>query len=85
MDKNVLNYEPETALFVPDEDPLLFYREILQNTTKNRSESGTYYFFEINEQYGNEMINLFKEHKFSAIELRKDIHGKDRMIKGLAR
>ncbi len=85
MNRNVLNYEPEKALFVPDEDPLLFYRAIIENTIKNRAESGTYYFFEINEQYGAEMIKLLKDHNFSAIELRQDIHGKDRMIKGLAR
>ncbi|MFO7939431.1 MAG: peptide chain release factor N(5)-glutamine methyltransferase [Bacteroidales bacterium] len=85
MHPNVLNFEPDTALFVPDSDPLLFYRAILENTIENRHQKGTTYFFEINEQFGQEMIILMEEKELSDIELRKDLHGKERMIKGVAR
>lgn len=79
MEDNVLNYEPEGALFVSDEDPLLFYRTIAQFASKYLCDGGCL-FFEINEYLGTEMKNLLKELNYSEIELRKDLNGKDRMI-----
>lgn len=81
MHKNVLDYEPDLALYVRDEDPLVFYQAILNFAKNNLKEKGTVY-FEINEYLGAEMIELFNKNNFSNIELRKDIQGKDRMIKG---
>ncbi len=79
--KNVLAFEPHLALFVEDNDPLLFYRKITQLAQKNLSENGML-FFEINQYLGKEMIKLLEDYNFSAIELRKDIYTNDRMIKG---
>lgn len=81
MSKNVLEYEPELALFVPDHDPLLFYKTIIDFGLKNLNKEGKIY-FEINEAFGQEMINLYKMNNFSEIILKKDINGKHRMIKG---
>ncbi len=81
MSKNVLEYEPELALFVPDNDPLLFYKTIIDFGLKNLNKEGKIY-FEINEAFGQEMINLFEVNNFSEITLKKDINGKHRMIKG---
>ncbi|CAM3724460.1 hemK protein [Flavobacterium saliperosum S13] len=79
--KNVLEYEPHLALFVEDNDALLFYRKITELAIKNLSENGQLY-FEINQYLGKEMIELLEKHHFSNIELRKDIYGNDRMMKG---
>ncbi len=79
MLKNVLDYEPHIALFVEDEDPLLFYVKITQLASKSLSEEGQLY-FEINQYLGQRMIELLKEYKFRDIELRQDIYGNDRMI-----
>lgn len=78
--KNVLDFEPHLALFVEDNDALLFYRKIAQLAQKNLSEGGQLY-FEINQYLGKEMVNLLEIYKFSNIELRKDIYGNDRMIR----
>ncbi|SHI71733.1 peptide chain release factor N(5)-glutamine methyltransferase [Flavobacterium terrae] len=80
--KNVLDFEPHLALFVEDNDPLLFYRKITQLAKKNLSDRGML-FFEINQYLGKEMIRLLQDYNFSDIELKKDIYGNDRMIKGL--
>ncbi|MCG8411505.1 MAG: peptide chain release factor N(5)-glutamine methyltransferase [Bacteroidales bacterium] len=82
MKKNVLDYEPHLALFVSDDDPLIFYRNIILFAQKNLNKGGRLY-FEINENFGEEMIDLFLEYGFVNIELRKDINGKDRMIRGI--
>ena len=81
MQKNVLDFEPHLALFVEDEDALLFYIKITQLASKSLSEGGQLY-FEINQYLGQRMINLLNEYKFRDIELRKDIYGNDRMIFG---
>ena len=78
--KNVLNNEPHLALFVEDNDALIFYRKIAELAQKNLSEKGQL-FFEINQYLGQEMINLLEEMNFKNIELRKDIYGNDRMIR----
>ena len=78
--KNVLAYEPHLALFVEDDNALVFYQKITELAAKNLSENGQLY-FEINQYLGKEMIKLLSENNFATIELRKDIYGNDRMIK----
>ncbi len=80
MEPNVVKYEPATALFVKDDDPLLFYRKIAQFGKKYLKYTGIL-FFEINEYLGEKMLKLLKEEGYSEIEIKKDIFGKDRMIK----
>lgn len=79
--KNVLDNEPHLALFVKDNDALIFYRKIAELAQKNLTPNGEL-FFEINQYLGNEMIDLLKEMGFKNVELRKDIYGNDRMIRG---
>ncbi|MGB5360270.1 MAG: peptide chain release factor N(5)-glutamine methyltransferase [Eudoraea sp.] len=80
MHNNVLKNEPNLALFVPDEDPLLFYRPIAKLAKNNLTPKGVLY-MEINQYLGEEVKELLKELGFAEIELRKDIFGNDRMIK----
>ena len=80
--KNVLDYEPHLALFVEDNDALIFYRKIAELAKKNLSENGQLY-FEINQYLGKEMTNLLEKLDFKKIELRKDIYNNDRMTKGV--
>jgi release factor glutamine methyltransferase len=79
MDANVLNYEPHLALFVPDGDPLLFYTQISAFAFKRLCPGGRLY-FEINRQYGKEIIANLEQHGFKDVTLRKDINDNDRMI-----
>lgn len=78
--KNVLDNEPHLALFVEDNDALIFYRKIAELAQKNLSNSGQLY-FEINQYLGKEMITLLEGMNFKNIELRKDIYENDRMIR----
>ena len=78
--KNVLDNEPHLALFVEDNDALIFYKKIAELAQKNLSENGRLY-FEINQYLGKEMIDLLEKMNFAAIELRKDIYGNDRMVR----
>lgn len=80
MRSNVLDHEPHTALFVPDNDPLVFYRRIADLAASHLSPKG-YLFFEINEHLGSETVAMLQEKGFSEIELRKDLPGKDRMVR----
>ncbi|XCF07689.1 peptide chain release factor N(5)-glutamine methyltransferase [Tamlana crocina] len=80
MKPNVLDNEPHLALFVKDEDPLLFYKAITGFAINNLKEKGLL-FFEINEFLGNAMIDLLRNKNFENIELKQDIFKKDRMIK----
>ena len=80
MRNNVLLNEPYSALFVPDGNPLLFYRAIAKLAKKNLKENGMLY-LEINQYLGEEVKTLLKNFNYSDVELRKDIFGKDRMIK----
>ena len=80
--KNVLNYEPLLALFVEDNDALIFYRKIAKLAQKNLLENGQLY-FEINQYLGKEMTGLLEKMHFKNIELRKDIYDNDRMVRGL--
>lgn len=79
MERNVLEYEPGLALFVPDNDPLIFYSRIADFARNNLKHNGRLY-FEINEALGKECSEMLQEKGFSAIRIKKDIHGKDRMI-----
>lgn len=81
MNKNVLDYEPHLSLFVPDEDPLVFYNAILEFSMDSLKENGQV-FFEINESFDKEIVALMKNHNFAQIELRKDINDKFRMVSG---
>ena len=80
MQDNVLRYEPPTALFVPDTDPLLFYKAIAEFGNKRLKKNGRLY-VEINAQCGKETTALFKACQYRAIELIRDLSGKDRIIK----
>lgn len=77
--KNVLEYEPHLALFVEDNDALLFYRKIAQLAKINLSANGKLY-FEINQYLGKETVELLENLAFKNIQLIKDIYGNDRMI-----
>jgi len=81
MRPNVLDHEPGTALFVPDQDPLLFYRTICKVSIDHLNPGGWLY-FEINEKYGQEVASLMKDYQFTSIETRLDLNGKDRMVRG---
>ncbi len=83
MQMNVLDYEPDTALFVPDSDPLLYYKAIADFAIKNLNTNGRLY-LEINENLGEETMSLLKNRGFTNVILKKDINGKDRMICCLA-
>jgi release factor glutamine methyltransferase len=80
MQPNVLNFEPHTALFVPDTDALLFYKAIAQFAKKRLYANGTIY-LEIHEDLGKDVVNLFRNEGYGNIELRKDMQGKERMVK----
>jgi release factor glutamine methyltransferase len=80
MDQNVLQFEPHEALFVPDHDPLLFYRVIATKSLSLLKNNGVL-FFEIHEDFASQVKDLLAELGFINIELRKDLQGKFRMIK----
>lgn len=82
INKNVKAYEPGRALFVPDDDPLIFYKAIVDFAIDNLKKGGFLY-LEINQYLGNETKQLLKNHNFMDIELRKDIFGNERMLKGV--
>lgn len=82
MQANVLDYEPHLALFVEDDDALIFYKAIVEFSKLFLKNDGELY-FEINEYLAKETIELFKMSNFNKIELRHDFSGKDRMLKGI--
>jgi len=82
MRANVLDNEPHLALFVNDDDPLLFYDKIIKRSEVLLNRPGVLY-FEINENYGEEICNLLERKNFDQIELKKDMYGKDRMVKAI--
>lgn len=80
MENNVLSYEPHLALFVADDDPLLFYRKIAI-VAREVLNLGGVIFFEIHEKFGPEIVRLLQDLEYHSIELRKDLQGKDRMVR----
>lgn len=84
MERNVLDYEPETALFVPDTDPLRFYRRIAHIGNQMLKPGGKL-FFEINRAYGSETAAMLKYGGYSQVEVRSDSYGNARMIKAIKR
>lgn len=80
MHENVLNYEPHLALFVDDDDPLLFYKHIAKKAKRVLKPHGRLY-FEINEALGNETVDLLTEYGYTEVMLLKDLNGKNRMVR----
>jgi release factor glutamine methyltransferase len=80
MQNNVLDYEPHTALFVEDNDPLIFYRTIAIFALETLKEEGLLY-FEINEALAKEMKEMLEEHSYKNIEIIKDINERNRIVK----
>ena len=79
MSPNVLRYEPHRALFVPDDDPLLFYRAIAGLGRRLFAPGGTVY-FEINERFGTQTVELLENEGYREIVLSKDFFGKPRTV-----
>lgn len=79
---NVLKYEPHSALFVLDKEALVFYNSITDFAQNHLNENGKL-FFEIHEKKGDELLQMLKGKGFSNLELRKDMQGKDRMVKAV--
>lgn len=82
MNRNVLGHEPHQALFVPDDDPLIFYRAIARQAQKTLKTGGLLT-VEINEKFGKEVANLFLENGFQQVQIIRDVAGKDRVVKGI--
>ncbi len=80
MEENVLQYEPHNALFVPDEQPLLFY-ERLADIGEKKLKTGGYLYFEINASLGKEIYAMLQQKGYKNIILKQDMSGKNRMIK----
>jgi len=82
MDRNVLDFEPHMALFVPGDDPLIFYRKILDLADGHLNKGGKI-FFEINESFAGEIRSLLMDRGYTSVEIRKDLNGRFRMAKGI--
>lgn len=80
MKKNVLDYEPHQALFVPQENPLLYYRHILEYAQKNLKSKGKLY-FEINPLFESELETLISSFEYYSLTKREDLFGKVRMFR----
>jgi release factor glutamine methyltransferase len=83
MPGNVTRFEPHSALFVPDDDPLLFYKKIADFALLHLYKDGVL-FFEINESLGSEVCGILAEKGFVDIVLKKDMQGKERMVRATA-
>ena len=84
MHRNILNFEPYSALFVPDDKPLLFYNCIAEVSREKLINGGSLY-FEINEQFGDEVKKMLLNFGFYQVNVKRDLHGKERMVKALNR
>lgn len=82
MHQNVTGFEPDLALFVPDENPLLFYRAIAEYAAKILHDNGML-FFELHENFGSETKAMLEQLGFTGIEIRQDLQGKNRMLKAI--
>ena len=81
MHTNVLHHEPHTAIFVPDNNPLLFYEAIIEKAAQSLKQFGWIY-LEINPLFAKEIQDILKKNYFFRIEIKKDIYNKERMIRG---
>mgnify|MGYP001765724156 CR=1 FL=1 len=79
MQRNVLDFEPETALFVEDDNPLLFYRSVAAFALEYL-ENGGFLFFEINENFGTETVTILNDQGFTEVQIKTDLQGKERMV-----
>lgn len=79
MGKSTVAHEPELALFVPEEDPLLFYREVA-DLGEQHLTSGGFIYYEVNEFRAHSTVALLEERGYTEVEIRKDLQGKDRMV-----
>ena len=77
MEENVLKYEPSEALFVPDDDVLRFYRGLAKQKRAQKL------YFEINQAYGKEVTEMLQAEGYTAVELRKDTEGNERMVRAI--
>ena len=82
MQNNVIDHEPSLALFVPDEDPLKFYKAVVNFASEHLNKNGCLY-LEINQYLGEETKQILQQSNFKTIDLRPDMFGNDRMIKGI--
>ncbi|MFV1449505.1 peptide chain release factor N(5)-glutamine methyltransferase [Maribacter sp. HS] len=82
MLNNVIDHEPSLALFVPDEDPLKFYKAVVNFASEHLNKNGCLY-LEINQYLGEETKQILQQSNFKTIDLRLDMFGNDRMIKGI--
>jgi release factor glutamine methyltransferase len=82
MDRRVVDHEPHAALFVPEDEPLIFYRKIVDLADGHLVRDGKL-FFEINERFGEEIRSLLMDRGYAEVELRKDLNGKPRIIKAV--
>jgi release factor glutamine methyltransferase len=80
MNRNVLEHEPHLALFVPDDDALMFYKALAEFAQLHLNEHGSLY-VEINQNLGKQVVELFEEYNYQNIILKKDLQGNDRMIR----
>ena len=80
MHDNVLNFEPDNALFVSDDEPLIFYNAVAKFALNHLNDRGLI-FFEIHEKKSDETLELLASLGFKEIEIKKDLQGKNRMIK----
>lgn len=84
MRPNVLRYEPHRALFVPDDDPLVFYRVIAEYGCRSLNPGGMLW-FELNERYGSEVASLLEQSGYSEVAVHDDMFGKQRMAEAVWR
>lgn len=82
MAANVLQFEPSTALFVPNDDPLVFYKSIAKAGRHSLKSTGKLY-FEIHEQFGHEVKQLLEELGYTGVRIHKDMQGKERMVSAI--
>jgi release factor glutamine methyltransferase len=82
MHPRVTVYEPPLALFVPDDDALIFYKKLVRFSLLHLNKNGKL-FVEINESLGKDVVELFMKKGFTSIELKKDMQGKDRMVRAV--
>ena len=82
ISNNVLENEPHLALFVKDDNPLIFYSKIADLAKSNLKKDGLL-FFEINQYLGKETVEMLKQKGFNMVELKKDLFGNDRMVKAI--